>query len=42
MADLIIVMDGSRVAEYGTHDDLLAAGGQYAELHDLQAAAFRH
>jgi ATP-binding cassette, subfamily B, bacterial len=41
MADLIIVMDGSRVAEYGTHDDLMAKGGQYAELHDIQAAAFR-
>jgi ATP-binding cassette, subfamily B, bacterial len=37
MADLIIVMDGSRVAEYGTHDDLMAKGGQYAELHDIQA-----
>jgi ATP-binding cassette, subfamily B, bacterial len=41
MADLIIVMDGSRVAEYGTHDDLMAKRGQYAELHDIQAAAFR-
>ena len=40
MADLIIVMDGSRVAEYGTHDDLMAKRGQYAELHDIQAAAF--
>jgi ATP-binding cassette, subfamily B, bacterial len=41
MADLIIVMDGSHVAEYGTHDDLMAKRGQYAELHDIQAAAFR-
>jgi ATP-binding cassette, subfamily B, bacterial len=41
MADLIIVMDGSRVAEYGTHDDLMAKRGQYAELHDIQAAAFK-
>jgi ATP-binding cassette, subfamily B, bacterial len=41
MADLIIVMDGSRVAEYGTHDDLMARRGQYAELHDIQAAAFK-
>lgn len=41
MADLIIVMDGSHVAEYGTHDQLMAKRGQYAELHDIQAAAFR-
>jgi ATP-binding cassette, subfamily B, bacterial len=41
MADLIIVMDGSHVAEYGTHDDLMAKRGQYAELHDIQAAAFK-
>ena len=41
MADLIVVMDGARVVEVGTHDDLLAAGGQYAELYEIQAAAYR-
>jgi ATP-binding cassette subfamily B protein len=41
MADYIIVMDGARVVESGTHDDLMAKGGQYAELYGIQAAAYR-
>jgi ATP-binding cassette subfamily B protein len=41
MADLIVVLDGSRVAEVGTHDELMARGGQYAELYGIQAAAYR-
>jgi len=41
MADLIVVLDGARVAEYGTHDDLVARGGQYAELYGIQAAGYR-
>ena len=41
MADLIVVLDGARVAEVGSHDDLLARGGQYAELYGIQAAAYR-
>ena len=40
MADLIVVMDGARVVECGDHDTLLAAGGQYAELYGIQAAAY--
>ena len=40
MADLIVVMDGARVVETGTHEELLAAGGQYAELYGIQAAAY--
>ncbi len=41
MADLIVVLDGARVVEVGTHDDLMAAGGQYADLYGIQAAAYR-
>jgi ATP-binding cassette subfamily B protein len=41
MADLIIVLDGARVAETGTHDELMARGGLYAELYGIQAAAYR-
>ncbi|MFH9404222.1 ABC transporter ATP-binding protein [Streptomyces sp. NPDC017638] len=39
-ADQIVVLDGGRVAERGTHDELLAAGGRYAELFRLQAERF--
>jgi ATP-binding cassette subfamily B protein len=41
MADLIIVLDGAHVAEAGTHDELMARGGSYAELYGIQAAAYR-
>ena len=41
MADLIVVMDGARVTEVGNHDDLMARHGQYAELYNLQANAYR-
>jgi ATP-binding cassette subfamily B protein len=41
MADLIVVLDGSRVAQVGTHDALMAGGGPYAELYGIQAAAYR-
>ncbi|HYF44975.1 MAG TPA: ABC transporter ATP-binding protein [Acidimicrobiales bacterium] len=41
MADLIVVLDGARVVEVGTHEDLVARGGQYAELYGIQAAAYR-
>jgi ATP-binding cassette subfamily B protein len=41
MADLIVVMDGARVVEVGTHDALMAKRGQYAELYEIQAAAYR-
>ena len=41
MADLIVVLDGARVVETGTHEALVARGGQYAQLYALQAAAYR-
>jgi ATP-binding cassette subfamily B protein len=41
MADLIVVLDGSRVAQIGTHEDLMVRGGPYAELYRIQAAAYR-
>jgi ATP-binding cassette subfamily B protein len=41
MADLIVVLDGSRVVQVGSHEELLARGGQYAELYEIQAAAYR-
>ena len=41
MADYIVVLDGARVAETGTHEELMARAGQYAELYGIQAAAYR-
>ncbi|MGW7022488.1 ABC transporter ATP-binding protein [Streptomyces decoyicus] len=41
MADLVVVMDGGRIVECGSHEELIAADGCYAELFDLQAKAYR-
>jgi ATP-binding cassette, subfamily B, bacterial len=41
MADLIVVLDGARLAEVGSHEELMAKGGQYSELYGIQAAAYR-
>jgi ATP-binding cassette subfamily B protein len=41
MADLIIVLDGARLVEVGTHDELMARKGHYSELYSIQAAAYR-
>ena len=41
MADLIVVLDGARLVEFGTHADLMARRGQYAELYGIQAAAYK-
>jgi ATP-binding cassette, subfamily B, bacterial len=41
MADRIIVLEGGRVVEEGTHDALLGMGGQYARLFELQAHGYQ-
>ena len=40
MADLIVVLDGARVVETGTHEELMARRGQYSQLYSIQAAAY--
>lgn len=40
-ADLIVVLDQGRVLETGTHEELLAKSGRYAELYALQVEAYR-
>jgi ATP-binding cassette subfamily B protein len=39
-ADLVVVVAGNRVAESGSHDQLMAAGGLYADLYGLQARSY--
>ena len=41
MADRILVLEQGGVEASGTHDELMAAGGRYAELFELQAAGYR-
>ncbi|MCY4655452.1 MAG: ABC transporter ATP-binding protein [Gammaproteobacteria bacterium] len=41
MADQIVVLDGAKVVETGSHDELMSRQGQYAELYNLQASAYQ-
>lgn len=41
MADRILVLADGKIEEQGTHAELLAVGGHYAELFELQAAGYR-
>ena len=41
MADRILVLQGGELVEQGTHEALVAQGGLYAELFQLQAAGYR-
>ena len=40
MADLIVVLDGARLVEVGSHEQLIAADGTYAELYGIQAQSY--
>jgi ATP-binding cassette, subfamily B, bacterial len=41
MAGLIIVLDGARLVEFGTHAELMSKRGHYAELYAIQAASYQ-
>jgi ATP-binding cassette, subfamily B, bacterial len=41
MADRILVLQGGTLVDQGTHEELVARGGLYAELFSLQAAGYR-
>ena len=41
MADCIVVLDGARVIETGSHDQLMARGGRYADLYRIQAQSYQ-
>jgi ABC-type multidrug transport system fused ATPase/permease subunit len=36
-ADMIVTLDAGRVAECGTHDELVELGGIYAEFHSMES-----
>jgi len=40
-ADVILVVEDGRIVERGTHDQLMARGGRYAELYETSLATSR-
>jgi ATP-binding cassette subfamily B protein len=41
MADRILVLENGRIVEEGPHDRLVASGGRYATMYELQASRYR-
>jgi ATP-binding cassette subfamily B protein len=41
MADRILVLENGRIAEQGSHQELMESAGRYAEMFELQAANYR-
>jgi ATP-binding cassette subfamily B protein len=41
MADRILILENGQVVEAGSHEQLVASGGRYAELFELQASGYR-
>lgn len=41
MADHIVVIEDGQVTESGSHEELLALGGRYADLYEMQASRYR-
>jgi ATP-binding cassette subfamily B protein len=41
MADVIVMLDGARVVEVGSHEELMLNAGPYAELYTIQADSYR-
>jgi ATP-binding cassette subfamily B protein len=41
MADRIVVLEGGRLVEEGSHNDLMSLGGRYAAMFEMQAASYR-
>jgi ABC-type multidrug transport system fused ATPase/permease subunit len=41
LADLIVFLEQGRIVQYGSHDELLASGGPYADMYALQAEWYR-
>jgi ATP-binding cassette, subfamily B, bacterial len=41
MADQIVVVEGGKITEHGTHTELLAHAGTYSRLFEMQAEGYR-